>query len=111
MFIFSKDKRLLNKYEFDFVFNNAKKIHNQYFVVLIRQSEKNNARLGIIIAKKNVRLSVQRNRIKRLVRESFRLTPLPNFDVVIIAKNGIAAVENKCITRTLDEVWKKLITS
>ena len=45
-------------------------------------------RLGIIIAKKNVKLAVERNRLKRQLRETFRKQRqvLPSLDIVLLAK-------------------------
>ncbi len=51
------------------------------------------ARLGIVVAKKNVRLAVARNRLKRIVRESFRQQQdsLQGLDVVVIIKKDFAS--------------------
>jgi ribonuclease P protein component len=65
-------------------------------------SSKNN-RLGLAIAKKRVKLAVQRNRIKRIIRESFRLNQhvLPAIDMVVMVKSGIDQLDNKEINKEL----------
>lgn len=58
------------------------------FSVLACSSEQPQARLGIVVAKRNVKLAVNRNRLKRLVRESFRQQQLHlrGLDLVVIIK-------------------------
>ena len=67
-------------------------------------------RLGIIVAKKNVKLAVQRNRIKRLLRETFRNErfQLPKIDIIVLAKKGVHQAENSEVIAELDYLWRKL---
>mgnify|MGYP000527038421 CR=1 FL=1 len=67
-------------------------------------------RLGIIVAKKHVKHAVQRNRIKRLLRESFRCkrNSLPNLDLVILAKKGAGKISNPEISEEFQYLWLKL---
>ena len=53
-------------------------------------------RLGIIVGKKNVSLSVERNRLRRLIREGFR-TILPSrlgIDLVVLVRSGVKHNKN-----------------
>jgi ribonuclease P protein component len=79
--------------------------------MLTRDLGKSDSRLGIIVAKKNVKLAVQRNRIKRLLRESFRnkRDSLPNLDIVVLAKKGADLVNNQESAQELDYLWRKLV--
>ena len=54
------------------------------------------ARLGIVVAKRNVRLAVARNRIKRLVRETFRHQQqrLNGLDIVVVVKKNFILDQN-----------------
>lgn len=54
------------------------------------------ARLGIVVAKKNVKLAVARNRLKRIVRESFRLQQqsLHGLDIVVVIKKNFIQEPN-----------------
>ena len=72
----------------------------------------NTGRLGITVSKKVSKRAVDRNRIKRLVRESFRdlHTSLPNNDFVIIARNNAAKAENRTIIETLVKMFKCVLT-
>lgn len=54
------------------------------------------ARLGIVVAKRNVKLAVARNRIKRLVRETFRQQQqrLDGLDIVVVVKKNFILDQN-----------------
>lgn len=70
------------------------------------------ARLGIIVAKRNVKRAVDRNRIRRLIRESFRQEKegLRGLDIIVLARYNIfdddQVVEPK---KRLKKQWQELI--
>ena len=80
------------------------------FTVLARKNTLSNPRLGITLAKKRIRKAHDRNRLKRLVRESFRHKQhnLPNVDIIVIGKSGADNLSNQEVFATLDKLWKKL---
>ncbi len=67
--------------------------------------------MGIIVAKKNTKFAVQRNRIKRLLRESFRTrrSNLPSYDMVVLSKKGVDNLDNHTINEELTYIWRKLL--
>jgi len=67
-----KDNRLLNAGDYGRVFKKATRSRDNCFIVLSRSNDTDIARLGQAISKKNCRFASGRNRIKRVVRESFR---------------------------------------
>lgn len=92
---FTKAERLLYPNEFKRVFDNPiKKIHSEHLLLFIQTGvpEQTQARLGLAITKKKVKLAVMRNRLKRLSREIFRHTAptLGSVDVVLIVKKSYA---------------------
>lgn len=65
----------------------------------------------MIVAKRNAAKATARNRIKRLVRESFRhhKTALAGRDVVVIAKKAAATAPNDVIFDALNRHWNRLV--
>ncbi|MBA2652942.1 MAG: ribonuclease P protein component [Tatlockia sp.] len=105
---FKKTQRLLNKSDYDYVFAEAKKMVTPEFIILHRANTLGHARLGLALSKKMIQKAHDRNRIKRLLRETFRTTELATFDVVFLARQGVAKVENKTLIARLCIIWNKL---
>jgi ribonuclease P protein component len=68
------------------------------------------SRLGIVVAKKKVRRAHERNRIKRIARESFRLNQqaIASLDIVVMPKIGIEDISNAELHQQLKFAWQKL---
>lgn len=109
---FSKNQRLLNKAEFQSVFDASKKINQRYLLLLFKKNLQPLSRLGIIVSKRVAKKAVTRNRIKRTIRESFRheQEKIKGFDIIIIARQQCDVVDNKKLREGLDILWQKLIT-
>lgn len=105
---FDKTRRLRNKKDYESVFKGANKTSTSEFIILHQSGSLKTARLGLAISKKALPKAHQRNRIKRLLRESFRRRELPSMDVVFLAKHGIAKRENKVLFEKLSLIWDKL---
>jgi len=67
------------------------------------------ARLGLVIGKKKIRRSVDRNLMKRIVRESFRRIrqQLPPVDLVVIARPA-RRIDRQQLARDLDRQWRRI---
>ncbi len=78
------------------------------FIFLYRNNAMGYARLGLALSKKNVAKAHDRNRLKRILRETFRVRQLPAIDVVILARHGAAKAENSILINKLDKAWDKL---
>jgi len=81
-------KKLKKRWEFQRAYQKGNKYWNRYFVIYVFHNHFNNLRLGITVSKK-VGKSVQRNRVKRLIRESFRqLRPRikTEYDIVVVGR-------------------------
>lgn len=110
-YAFAKTARLGSPSEFQRVFQHAQfKVSNKTVLILAVANELNKARLGLVLGKKNIRLAVQRNRIKRVVRESFRLRQhtLPALDIVVLARRGLDGKNNSMINAELNALWENL---
>ncbi|WP_324779812.1 ribonuclease P protein component [Thiobacillus sedimenti] len=80
-----RDARLVDKAAFDRVFADNQRARTDYLVVMARPNAVGHPRLGMVIAKRLLARAVDRNRVKRCVRESFRqiLPDLPACDFVV----------------------------
>ncbi|HEX4869322.1 MAG TPA: ribonuclease P protein component [Moraxellaceae bacterium] len=108
---FPRSSRLLRPAEFQAVFDSAGfKVGESGFLLLVRPNGSDHPRLGLVIAKKKVRRSVDRNRLKRVVRESFRLhqAALPAADVIFMARNELATLASPELHAALAQAWKRL---
>jgi ribonuclease P protein component len=67
------------------------------------------ARLGLAVSKKALPHAVDRNRFKRIVRESFRAAiDLPVCDVVILASPAARSTARAQLALELADYWKRL---
>ncbi|UFH49369.1 ribonuclease P protein component [Pseudomonas sp. KNUC1026] len=108
---FSRGKRLLVPGQFKAVFDSPTgKVPGKNLLILARDNALDHPRLGFVIGKKSVKLSVQRNRLKRVIRESFRQHQhqLAGWDVVIVARKGLADTENPELHQHFGKLWKRL---
>ncbi len=108
---FARTRRLLNARDYSRVFECAEaKASHKNLLLLARKNELQWHRLGLVIAKKNVRLAVQRNRIKRVAREFFRRLPEDGtpMDVVLLARRGIDQLDNAELSSILQQQWQRL---
>lgn len=107
---FSRGQRLLAAEDFKRVFAKACKAGNGQFTLLAIPNELGYARLGMAISRKAARLAVQRNRIKRQLREYFRLHhhELSAMDLVIMAKPGAATLDKKALQRSITHAFGQL---
>ena len=87
----------------------AYKVSSRAFLLLGQVAEADASRLGVVVAKKHVRKAARRNRIKRIVREHFRLTALPvPIDLVVLARAAADQMDNALVREDLSALWSKL---
>ena len=91
---FPKAARLRHRQDFLRAQAQGKRLYTRHFGVTLAPMAENHPRLGLVVTRR-LGKAVQRNRVKRLLREFFRRhqTGLPAFDLVIMAKKGAAALE------------------
>lgn len=107
---FSRDDRLTTPAEFERVFKDPVKTTSRHFTILACPNGTEHARLGLAIAKKTIRFAVQRNRLKRVVRESFRQhkNQLGQIDIVVLSRKGADQESRATLRDTLLQHWNQL---
>ena len=107
---FRRVDRLKKRYEFKQAQLSGRRIHTPHFLIVVLPNALQNTRLGITVTKK-VGNAVQRNRIKRVVREVFRrnrqLFPASH-DLVFIAKRGAIDIDYSVLVNELRRAARKL---
>jgi ribonuclease P protein component len=107
---FARRDRLVAPEEYSWVFQKPFKSADDCFTVLSRSRGSGSARLGLAISKKNVKRAVDRNRIKRVIRESFRHNrlALDGLDVVVLGRRGMENRTNLVLFDSLSRHWKTI---
>jgi ribonuclease P protein component len=111
-FSFPSQLRIKKPAEYKKVFARPVKSTDQYFTLLAIKNDYDHPRLGLAIAKKNVKKAVQRNVIKRTVRENFRKQQqcLGNIDIVVLARKEAVEAPLEILRKSLEKHWLKLVT-
>tara|TARA_B100000586_G_C19850665_1_gene318513 strand:- start:160 stop:522 length:363 start_codon:yes stop_codon:yes gene_type:complete len=108
----TKKNRTINPQHYKNIFEARRKTQSRYFIIYaLENSFEEMPRLGLAISKKNIKRAVARNRIKRLVRESFRKNMASSIDVVVMCKKNADLAANHLLLEDLMESWIKLNTS
>ena len=110
---FSREHRLLNAADFSRVFKEPIKSSDRFFTVLAqpRLVEPALSRLGLAIAKKQLKRAVDRNRIKRLVRQYFRTNvgDEPAIDYVVLTRAAVRKETNEVLYASLDKNFSYIL--
>ncbi len=108
---FRREQRLLLPADYKYVFNQPTRSSDKLLTILAKVNcEQTQARLGLAVAKKSVKTAVHRNRIKRLVREFFRLnqSKIACADYVLLVRPGIDKMDNEVIRQSLAKQFNYL---
>jgi len=107
------DARLRRPSEFAALRLSSGRAGGRCFHMRYRGNELGQARLGLAISKRVSKRAVERNRIKRLLRESFRRVrhQLPAVDLMVMAREQAAGVPGTELLAEIDLLWKKLLAS
>jgi ribonuclease P protein component len=102
--------RLLSRSDFAALREGSQRLVTRSFVAEYRLSEKGLARMGVAISRRVSKRAVERNRIRRTIRESFRANraELPHVDILVIARTLAAQQTNPLLRDDLLIIWSKL---
>ncbi|MEA5445017.1 ribonuclease P protein component [Gammaproteobacteria bacterium AB-CW1] len=105
------DARLTRAEDFRRVFRQGKRSKDRFFTILACANGLPQARLGMAISRRNAGSAVERNRLKRLARESFRhrQSTLAGFDLVVMSRPEASRADNRTLFESLDRHWQRLM--
>ena len=111
-FGFPPQLRLKKPADYKKVFAKPVKSSDTYFTLLAIKNDFAHPRLGLAIAKKNIRKAVHRNVIKRAVRENFRIQKqsLGNIDIVVLAHREAVDAPLELLRKSLEKHWLRLVS-
>jgi ribonuclease P protein component len=108
---FARSQRLRRPAEFKGAYARGRRLGNEFLSAAVRPNEQAAARLGLSIAARTIGNAVHRNRLRRLIRESFRADQhaLPPVDIVIGARNAARDATAPELRVALARLWKQII--
>lgn len=102
-----KHERIRRQSEFSALFKSGKRIYSEYLTVILCKNTSGVRRLGLVVGKRVGKTAVRRNRMKRLLREFFRLNKhrLPaSQDILIVARKDFSFMKCQDLCRELEKV-------
>jgi ribonuclease P protein component len=105
---------LRDQAEFQNVYRNGKRYEGAFITVFVIDNQRAQHRLGVTASKKALGKAVQRNRAKRLLRETFRSHELAlqalgrNYDWVLNAKAAVLSDKVYAPAREFAEIVEKV---
>jgi len=111
---FPKTYRLIKTDDFSSVFGFRKALKSPHFLLHYRfrgADEAQQARLGLVVAKRFLRRSVDRNLIRRLAREHFRLLHgrLPARDLIVRLATKPKELDRRALAEEIRSLLGKMI--
>lgn len=93
------------------MFSNGQRQSDATFTCISLVNTEGLPRLGLVVTRKNVRRAVDRNRLRRVVRESFRLhcATLPSRDIVVMLRSGAERQPNPALRDSLERHWQRMV--
>jgi ribonuclease P protein component len=109
--VFTNQQKLNQPSEFKWVFSKPVVSSDSFFRVLARVGQGKNSRLGMAVSRQVDRKAVVRNRIKRVIRESFRKRfsgTDKRLDIIVLPRRETATTCNTELFRSLQSHWSRL---
>lgn len=104
----SRAQRLRLPREFARTLSKGRRFRGEHFSFIVVRDAGQPARIGLAISRKAAPRAVRRNRIKRMVRESFRVAaPLAGW-IVVMARPGAGKLPDAALQEDLIRQWTRL---
>ncbi|HEV7606037.1 MAG TPA: ribonuclease P protein component [Steroidobacteraceae bacterium] len=102
-----------SKLQFDAIYAGGRRIDDRFFGLRIKPNGLGHPRLGLAVAVKTAGNAVARNRLRRQIRESFRLAQheLPAVDIVVAAKIPSREAPATTLRASLATLWQRVATT
>jgi len=107
----AKQQRLVKQKDFEKVFKRARSCFSKSLGVKALVNELEHNRFGIVISAKISKKAVERNKLKRQIRQAareFSQTLKSGFDIVILARPGFINQDYKIVKAELEKIFTKL---
>jgi ribonuclease P protein component len=110
---FGPELRLRSKLQFDAIYAGGRRIDDRFFALRVKPNGLAHPRVGLAVAVKTAGNAVARNRLRRLVRESFRLAQhqLPAVDIVVGAKFPAREAPASTLRASLAALWQRVAST
>ncbi|HXQ30719.1 MAG TPA: ribonuclease P protein component [Steroidobacteraceae bacterium] len=101
--------RLRTAAEFECVYRTGQRAGDGLFTVNALANELGFARLGMSVSTRTVGNAVRRNRVRRIIREVFRVrhASLPAVDLVVTSRPGARGAERPAIVTSLERLFDR----
>lgn len=111
-FSLPKELKIRKTSEYKEIFGKSKRLSSDHFNFLYAPNSLGYPRVGFVVAKKNVPGAVERNRVKRVLREVFRQNKslFGSMDVVFIAKRGSEALDFSLAQKEIKEMIRSKLS-
>lgn len=105
-----RDARLRQAADFGALRHAKGRVRGTYFMLRYGPNACRTARLGMAVSRRVSTRAVERNRIKRLIRESFRQrrAHLPHVDILVIAHRDAAGKPAPALRGELEALWSRV---
>jgi ribonuclease P protein component len=107
---FSHKYRLNHKYDFQSALAKPKKMGYHHLLALYSPNQRSHARLGLIIRKQHAKRAVDRNLVRRMIRESFRerKEALKGLDIIVLLRSECIPLDKKSLRNEIYNLWQAL---
>jgi ribonuclease P protein component len=110
---FPATRRVLRKTDFENAYRRGRRFGDSFFSFAVCPNGADGPRLGLAVGAKLIGNAVARNRLRRIIRESFRLAQhqLPATDIIVGPRAAARGAPAERIRQSLDGLWQKVATS
>jgi ribonuclease P protein component len=109
---FPPSRRVRRKVDFEAAYKRGRRFSDSLFTMTVRPNDAGGPRLGLAVAARTIGNAIARNRLRRMIRESFRHEQhrLPAADIIVGTKVGARHAPDPLRRQSLAALWNKIAT-